>query len=409
LIVRFLITVLALLFSMTAISAKRKLKEGVYKGVLLLDSLGKTELPFIFEVNYSGKKPELVIRNAEERIHVNNISIKGDSVNFFMPVFDTEFRCVMKGDDLEGKWINHYRAKQNELKFYARFGESNRFPYVPGKSNPFFEGKWETTFSPGKSDSTKAIAIFRHQEQTDYVYATFLTETGDYRYLEGMRHGNKLSLSTFDGSHAYLFEAEMKGENIEGTFYSGTHWKENWVARKNEKFRLRDAEEITGIVQEKISFRFNSLDGKQVSLSDEKFNGKVVIVQLMGSWCPNCMDESRYLNELYRLYKVQGLEVVALAFEKTNDPEISRRQVSKMKQQLGLEYEILLTCKSGKKEASGSIEGIKEIFAFPTTIFLDRQHKVLKTHTGFSGPATGEEYLKFKTRTENLIKSILKE
>ena len=104
----------------------------------------------------------------------------------------------------------------------------------------------------------------------------------------------------------------MKGENIEGIFYSGSHWKESWTARRNETFALKDAEEITTVGQEKIAFNFVSLEGKNVSLSDEKFKGKAVIVQLMGSWCPNCMDESRYFNELYRLYKVQGLEIVAL-------------------------------------------------------------------------------------------------
>ena len=130
-----------MLISLGAVSAKRKLKEGLYKGVLVLDSTGKTGLPFIFEVAYAGKKPEIVIRNAEERIHIKDITVKGDSVNFRMPVFDTEFRCVINGNDLKGKWINHYRTKQNELRFYANWGESNRFPYVPGKSNPFFEGK----------------------------------------------------------------------------------------------------------------------------------------------------------------------------------------------------------------------------------------------------------------------------
>jgi thiol-disulfide isomerase/thioredoxin len=391
-------------------SFSAKLKPGIYRGVLVLDTINKIELPFNFEVT-KGKKPKIIIKNAEENIVVDEIKIKGDSVNFRMPVFDTEFRTKLVGNNLQGVWINHYRKEKNVIPFRAEFNNPNRFPYVPGKQNPYFEGRWETTFSPGKADSSKAIAVFKHMEQTDFLHGTFLTETGDYRFLEGMKVVNKLYLSCFDGSHAFLFIATHKDDKFTGTFYSGAHWKEEWVAKKNDSFKLRDAEEITTVKDPnaKLDFTFPNLEGTKVSLSDKKFENKPVIIQIMGSWCPNCMDESNYLGGIYKQYQKQGLEIIALAYEKTDDLETAKKNVGRLKKKFDLDYEILLTQLTGKEKASETFPALNKITAFPTTIFLNKEHKIVKIHTGFSGPATGNDYLAFKQRTENLINQLVKE
>jgi len=97
----------------------KKLKEGIYRGVLILNEQNHIELPFNFEVRYKHKKPLIIIKNADERIAVDEIKIKGDSVNFKMPVFDTEFKTRLMNDTLEGVWINHYRTSKNVIKFKA--------------------------------------------------------------------------------------------------------------------------------------------------------------------------------------------------------------------------------------------------------------------------------------------------
>jgi thiol-disulfide isomerase/thioredoxin len=399
-----------MLFSSSSLFSK-KLKEGAYRGVLILNEETRIELPFNFTIKYKGKKPNIVISNADERIVVDEVTIKGDSVNFKMPVFDTEFKTILRGDSLEGVWINHYKTSKNVIKFKATYGESRRFLFLPGKADAAFEGKWEVTFSPGAKDSSKAIGVFHHVEQSNYVNGTFLTETGDYRYLEGMKTGNTLFLSGFDGMHAYLFVAELSGKGLNGKFYSGASWREDWIGKRNENFKLADAEEITFIKNkdEKINFTFPDLDGKQVSLSDKKFENKPVIVQIMGSWCPNCMDESVYFSGIYGQYKSQGLEIIALAFEKTTDFEKAKSLLMRLKTRLKIDYDILITLQTGREKASEVLSALNKITAFPTTIFLNKQHQVVKIHTGFSGPATGSEYDIYKQRTENLIKNLLKE
>ena len=387
----------------------KKLKEGPYRGVLTINEETGLELPFNFNVIYKNKKPIIIIKNGDERIVVDEINIKGDSVNFKMPIFDTEFKTILIENNLVGLWINNYKTSKNKIKFKAIFGEENRFLYSNTNNNQDFEGRWETDFSPGLKDSSKAIGVFHHIEKTNYISGTFLTETGDYRYLEGMSHENKLSLSTFDGYHAYLFEAEFKNEKIIGDFYSGISYHEKWIATLNTNFKLVDAEAITFLKNKdaQLNFSFPDVNKKIITLTDKKFENKPIIIQIMGTWCPNCLDESVYFSKLYKEFNPKGLEIIALAFEKTNDFEKSRSQVLRLIKRLSIDYTILITQQTGKEKASEVLSALNKISSFPTSIFLNKQHQVVKIHTGFNGPATGNEFEIYKQRTETIIKSLL--
>lgn len=401
---------LLLVFSFLTVVSHAALKVGVWRGVLLLNEKENIELPFNFDVAVISNKTSITIRNAAEKIRIDEIVFKNDSVNFKMPVFDSEFRTKNYGDSLVGVWINHARKEKNVIRFKAVFNHSYRFPFMVEKPNPFYNGKWEVTFSPGLPDSSKAIGVF--DQRSTYVSGTFLTETGDYRYLDGMKFKDKLYLSCFDGSHAFLFIGKTDGTNItDGDFYSGSHWHEKWIARRNDSFQLADPENITRLKKEveTIDFSFPNLDNKTVSLKDERFSNKVVIVQIMGSWCPNCMDETAYLSRLYKQYKGKGLEIVALAYEKTPNFEKAKSNISRLKKRFGADYEFLITGLTGKDKASESLPALSGISAFPTTIYIDKKGKVRKIYTGFSGPATGKEYEKLKEHTESFLADLLKE
>ena len=149
--------------------------------------------------------------------------------------------------------------------------------FLPGKPNPIYEGKWEVTFSPQTKDSSKAIGVFTHSNGSSYVTGTFLTETGDYRYLDGMMYNGMLYLSCFDGSHAYLFTAENNNAEItNGHFYSGTAWEEPWIGKRNDAFKLNDPETITKLKTEtsKVEFSFNNVLDKKVTLNDMRYKNK---------------------------------------------------------------------------------------------------------------------------------------
>jgi thiol-disulfide isomerase/thioredoxin len=229
--------------------------------------------------------------------------------------------------------------------------------------------------------------------------------------LEGITTETQILLSCFDGSHAFLFIAEMNslGEII-GRFYSGSHWEENWKGKKNTNFSLRKADEITQIEEpnSQLNFKFINIHGQTVTLEDEKFRNKMVILQLMGSWCPNCMDETKYFSELYEKFKPNGLEIVGICFERTEDTLKARKNILRLKERFNVNYELLVTGLSGKEKASETFPMLSKVSAFPTTLYLNRDKKIVRVHSGFSGPATGEEYEKFKSETEKLILDLLK-
>jgi len=386
------------------------LRTGIWRGVLTLNDSAGLILPFNFDLAFQNDSTAITIHNAEEKIQVNEIYFDKDSVFIRMPVFDSEFRCRILGDTLMiGNWINHSRKDKNIIPFKAEYGRKERFHHLQYNDIAFVSGKWKSLFSPGAADSSYAVGLF--SQSGDTLTGTFLTETGDYRYLDGWTSGSYLQLSCFDGSHAFLFHAEIEKDNsLNGDFWSGVHHHEKWTAWRDSAFALRNADSLTFLKKNfpKVDFTFSNLDNKKVSLSDEKFNNKVVILQIMGSWCPNCMDETMFLSEMDRNYKSKGLEIEALAFEKTDDFEKARSNVLRLKEKYNAEYEFLITGFQ-PKEADKALPALNHVMSFPTTIFIDKKGTVRRIHTGYSGPATGENYTLFVKKTNEFVESLLKE
>ncbi len=402
--IKKVILFLTISFSATA---QIHINDGIWRGTLTLDVKKQIELPFIFNVYYADGQPTLTIFNGEERIVVDETEMKGDSLFFKMPVFDTEFKCKVFPGLMQGVWINNSKKENKVVPFSAIFGQTDRFK-ARVITRIEVAGKWETTFGVGSTDSSKAIGVFTQNKQI--VKGTFLSESGDYRYLEGIADGKNLYLSSFDGAHAYLFTAIMnEKEELIGDFYSGIWGHEKFKAVGNSRFELRDPYSITKTVKGvPVDFSFVNTEGNKISLSDEKYKNKVVIVQLMGSWCPNCMDETAYLSGLYNDYKSKGVEIIALAYERTTDIEKAKTNVLRLKNKYGAGYEFLITGQSGATNAQKSLPFLSSVSAFPTTIYLNKNHEVAKIYTGYNGPATGSAYTKMKESTENLLNDLIK-
>ncbi len=395
------------IFLYSALTAQTHINEGLWRGVLTLDAKKQIEVPFIFNVFYADGQPTLTIFNGDEKIVVDESEIKNDSLFFKMPVFDTEFKCKIFPGLIQGVWINNSKKDNNIIPFSAVFGQTQRFKTVV-ITRVEFAGRWETTFGTGTPDSSKAIGVFKQNKQL--VTGTFLSETGDYRYLEGVADGKNLYLSSFDGSHAYLFTGILnEKEEIYGDFYAGLTTHQKFKAIRNNNAQLPDPYSITKTIKgQPVDFSFINTEGKQISLSDEQYKNKPVIVQLMGSWCANCMDETAYLSVLYNQYQPKGLEIIALAYERTTDIEKAKSTVLHLKNKFGAQYQFLLTGLSGTANAQKSLPFLSTVSAFPTTIYLNKKHEVEKIYTGYSGPATGSAYIKMKESTENLLNELIK-
>ncbi|WP_196891975.1 peroxiredoxin family protein [Aureivirga marina] len=379
---------------LTACNSEKKkeitLKKGDWKGEIFMQN---DTLPFIFEIEKNANSFTGKLKNGEETIPLNDIEVKNDSVFISMHIFDITLKAKINENSLDGEYVKNY-IPNYKLPFKATFGESKRFENP--KSSNAFDGKWDIIFKDDKGNENVAIGIFK--QDGNLVKGTFLTPTGDYRYLEGTVENNVLELLTFDGNHAFIFKMKLnENGELEGTFKSGLNWIETFTGKKNPNAKLPDANALTYLKDgyETVSFSFPDLNGKKVSLEDSKYKGKVVILQIFGTWCPNCMDETQFLSKWYRENIDRGVEIIGLAYEAKDDFNYAKSRVEKMKNTFDVPYEFLIAGTSNKEEASKTLPMLNKIISFPTTIFIDKNGKVAKIHTGFSGPATGEYYAKF--------------
>lgn len=390
------------------------LKAGVWRGVIGVQG---HNLPMNFEVTRDEKGGyDAYLLNAEERLLLDEVTVTGDSVDIGLHIFDANIKARISGDSLEGVFVKNYE-KNYRLPFRAAYGQDFRFFENDSvRHSVNFTGKYEVTFlhpsdsDANKIDTTRAIGLF-HQTGP-HVTGTFMTPTGDYRFLEGDVKDSLMYLSTFDGNDAYLFRAAMKPDgSVQGEFFSGKTWKETWVGRKNEEAALPDAESLTYLKKgyDRIAFSFPDVNGKPVSLEDEKYRGKVVILQLLGTWCPNCMDETRFLAPWYDENKDRGVEIIGLAYERKADFGYASARVRKMVEKMGVKYDVLIAGTNEEGNASQSLPMLNAVMAFPTTLYVGKNGKVKKIHTGFTGPGTGEYFQQFITDFNETVNGLLKE
>ena len=379
--------------------------EGVWRAEIRLKGAW---LPFNFNLSYSDGSPLMSIKNGEELIEVQDMVMTSDSLIVRMPVFHSEIHLAVADDTMRGEWWYLSKGRDYRLPFRAVYGADYRFFPESGLQSPVqdISGKWKTIFNPGDPDREElAMGIF--QQEGNKLKGTFDSPTGDYRYLEGVVSGDSLYLSEFDGAFAYLFKAKI-GDTIRGILFSGRSGVYPWIAYRDEAFELPDPEHMTRLKpgEERILHTFSDLEGQPVSLSDERFRGKVLVVEVMGTWCSNCKDEAILLTRLYEKYRAEGLELVSLAYERSADLKKERKNILRMRDNLDIPYTILFAGKIGEVEAQLPID---RLYSYPTTFFIDRRGRIREIHSGFSGPATGDAYERTVQKFNKIIQNLLEE
>jgi len=367
------------------------------------------QLPFNFTLTKSDAGTyKMTIKNAEEQVVVDEFTFINDSVYIQMPVFEGYIAGVFTETKLDGAFIKE--SLDRIVPFSATYGKLSRFEAATA-ANIDVSGIWKVEFDYDTPEAYPAKGIFYQEENK--VTGTFRTTTGDYRYLEGIVDGNTLKLSTFDGAHVFLFTANVEDSSLSGTFYSGNHAKEKFMAVRDESFELPDAATLTYLNEgyERFDFSFPNEKGEQISLQDELFKDKVVLVQIMGTWCPNCLDETKFYVDYLKQHPDSDLHIVGLAFEYAKTKEKAFKGINRLKDRIGVNYPILLAQvgTSNKTKANEKLPMLNHVLSYPTTIYIDKKGAVRKIHTGFNGPATGEKYLSFKEEFDETVQELLAE
>ena len=389
--------------SETTINTDEKLVNGDWLGKFVLQD--GAYIPFNFYVSDS----IITISNSSEKI-TSTMSRVGDSIVCNFPVFGSDLKFKEKGKRLSGYW-HTYKKDKSRLGFVASpsFNPDQRFDHSISPAKENFQGKWKVGFNQVLAPYG-AVGLF--EQFGNVVTGTFLTETGDYRYLQGNVISDTLFLSCFDGAHAFLFKAQKSGDSLRGVFYSGNHYLDSlWVAVRNDSFELKDPYALTFLKngETSVSFTLPDVLNDTMVFPSARYDDKVVILQIFGSWCPNCKDESLFLSELHNRYHKDGLEVLGVAFESQNSTKEKNKRLLSYSNSLNLPYRVAVGGGASKAEASALFNQLNEISSFPTCLFIDKAGVIRKIHTGFYGPGTGSYYHKYVKNTTEFVESLLAE
>lgn len=399
--------VLAVLLSAAACSQKAATPTvGIYRAVLELPG---GEAPFGLEVAKEEGRVILYLANGTERTRVADVQAGEGELRAVFPGYENSLHATLRRDSLKGS-VTLIKAggERQVIPLRAKLGESHRFFKDAPTDNADVAGRWEVEFTSDDGRTSSAVALF--EQQHDRVTGTIITPTGDHRFLEGQVHDNEVRLSTFAGGLAYLYKLNVnrRGE-LAGQYWQGMKVHERLTAKRNADAELPDTESKTHLKSDaaKLDFTFRDIDDHAVSLSDERFRGKVVLVTLGGSWCPNCHDEAMFLAPFYQQNRARGLEIIGLMFERHGDFAKAAQAVRRYRKDLGIEFPTLIAGVSDTDAASQALPMLSGIYGFPTAIFIDRRGAVRKIHTGFTGPATGQAYAdyvaEFRRFTDELL------
>jgi thiol-disulfide isomerase/thioredoxin len=370
------------------------LRVGPWRAVLQVPG---GELPFGMSVAARDGKPVVTLVNGSSRMEVTEVTVKDGEAVMLMPGFENRIDARIDGDRLQGT-LTMVKAGGvlQRIPFTAKHGDTWRFsipaPGAAATAAKPIEGRWAITFGEGDKSSA---GVGEFTQQGDNVAGTVMTPTGDHRYLEGEFRNGELRLSKFDGGHVFLYRGTQQADGtLRGKFWSGTAFEDSFSARRDDSASLGDAENATKLAggADRLDFRFPDLAGHQISITDPFFHGKVVVVALAGSWCPNCHDEAAFLAGFHRQRRAEGFEVISLMFEQFGDFKRAADATERFRRRHGIEYTTLIAGTSDKEDAASKLPQLNGVFAYPTTIFIDRHGKVRRIHTGFSGPATGDHY-----------------
>jgi len=363
------------------------------------------------ELAKDGEVYQASLINGQERVRIDHVNFTDNRLTLRFPAFNNEIVATFENGELSGALtLVKQRGKTQTMPFVAMPGSEGR----PGSSEApkhDLSGRWAVRFH--NSDGTDSMSVGEFAQRGARLFGTFLNPNGDHRFLAGHVRGSNFRLSTFDGAHAFLFSGTISDDGrIENAdFWSGTSFHQTWSANRDENAALPDDFSRTWLKPgyERFEFEFPNENGELVSLEDERYQDKVVMVTIAGTWCPNCNDEARFLAPFHKKYRDQGLEIVALLFEHFEDQDLASEQVRRFREKFEIEYDTLIAGISSKTEASEVLPALSGVLAFPTTVFIDRDGRVRQIHTGFKGPGTGDHYVQLQKRFTDLVTTLLAE
>jgi thiol-disulfide isomerase/thioredoxin len=391
---------LALAFSTAAQSVA-----GLWEGTVSVDNLN---LPFRIQISGVGSNVKGSFLNGDEKVTSTGGQFDHGTLILNFDEYAESLHATLKDGQLAGAIEGKFGpGARSSLPFQAK-------PFVPDPdppagSVPSINGQWEIEVKTPKGESAWHFIV--RQSGAD-VSAAILRVDGDTGSLTGRYKDGKFVLSHFSGERPYLLEAVPQQNGSLLITLSDYGGKRDLTAYRPVDARAKGLPEPTDPTRhtrvsnpdEPFAFSFPDVDGHTVSNTDARFRGKVVLVNITGSWCPNCHDEAPFLAELYRKYHSQGLEIVALDFEEPEQLKDLTRLRAFVKH-YGIEYTVLVG--GDPDQVNQKIPQLVNLNAWPTTLFIGRDGLVKTIHVGFASAASGEFNAELKKEITANVEQLL--
>ncbi|MBC7521553.1 MAG: TlpA family protein disulfide reductase [Sandarakinorhabdus sp.] len=362
-------------------------------------------LPFGLEVGQNGAKVSAVLLNAPERMRAESATIDGDTLTINFPSYGSRIELKLGADDrISGQ---AFLSRSSGPAVVAVSGErgSWRFSPKPAPATANFSGRWQLAYG-----NPVQFGEASFKQTGNKVSGSVQLPSGDFRYLSGEVSGNRLQLSTFDGNAASLWDATLANGTITGAVFTATGSKTgtSWTAKRAPK-QAMEAVAVEKAAVKRFSFRFPDSKGRMVSLADPAYRGKVVVVTLGGTWCPNCHDEATFMGPYAAKRRAEGLEVIALQFEYGTDAARNNRLMDSFASRYKLPYPLLLAGQPTPESSKAALPDVGPIKVYPSRLFIGRDGTLREVHVGWAGPATGALNVKAMRDFDETVTKLLKE
>jgi thiol-disulfide isomerase/thioredoxin len=390
----------AALLATLALSGASPSPAGHWRAALDLEG-GELRFGLLLHPAGAGWRGELC--NGSRCEPLSAVRFERDSAAFEMADYDAVIAAELRGDSLVGAYRNVGSRGPRVIPFRAARG---RWPV--SRATAALVGSWDATFIQDWGTSPR---VFELRNGRAGLEGTIISNTGDYGHFAGAAGGDSFAIAHFDGSFVYLLTGALRGDTLRGVFHAGLRTEIPWIAvRSTGRAHLKSPTEVTEAdTTEPFHFEFPGLDGRNINQRDQRFRGKVVLVDIFGSWCPTCHDAAPELLRLYRRYHARGLEMVGLAYEVTGDTAIDGRMVRRFRDKFGIPFPLLLAGISDVESAAATLPQLHGFTAFPTTVLLGRDGRVRRVHAGFYGPATGAQHQRLMQQWQREIETLLAE
>ncbi|HEY6211923.1 MAG TPA: TlpA disulfide reductase family protein [Vicinamibacterales bacterium] len=366
-------------------------------------TVGGVEVPFRIEISGTGSAVKGSLFNGDEKIPSTTGSFANGSLTLTFDEYGSALEATLKGGVLEGQYTRGTRGAP--YPFHAK-----RFAPVatPESDVPSIAGLWNVQTKSSKGEDAWHLIV---RQSGASVSAAILRVDGDTGTLTGTYRDGRFVLGHFSGARPLRVEITPSAD---GTLAVVQNREAPLTAIRDDQARAKglpqptDPSRFTSVKDPTEPFRFSfpNLDGKIVSNTDPQFRGKVVIVDIAGSWCPNCHDETPFLVDLYKTYHPRGLEIVALSFEEAAQLKNPTRLRAFIKH-YGITYTVLVP--GEPREAGEKLPQTVNLNSFPTTFFLGRDGRVRAAHAGFPGKASGSFHEAAKKEITHTIEQLLAE